>query len=488
MPNPPESENNLYLYQEEHIVRTGLLGYYDPLLYSDLYDSSLSALNIVDSTLPSADSVTVLSTISAINFAEFDLNIEYSIDYYQRLISMFGTSLIAYWPLWEVSGNVANDVSGNNRNGTYSGVQLGQTGIFDGRGYATFGTGDYCNIYSSSLNTVFNGSEGSINIWYKVSGSSIWTSASNQTLTYIKGSGNNYLRFYHPASNDYFMLSIYANNGVFRSGYVFCKSLDWFNLIVSWSASGSYVKYFVNGYNDFTISGSNVWSGSPLSSTECTLGSLNTAGAFSWDGGMSNVYILDRAITNEEALNSYQFGITDSITLSIIGDSIPISANAASNWPYMVRDSYNSGKVILKNHAVSGTSIVSGMDAQVIASGSDNANIIICQAGTNDDNAGNMITLQAEVEENLLELRSLNPNANIYYMNVLPRWTDVTGATPVDKSNIRTAISLACSARGIVCWDTYTDPWINASDTSDGLHPNITGDEKIFTRVLSLLT
>jgi len=70
----PETNLDLYIYQETHIVRTGLLLYYDPLLMSDLVTSSLSSLNTVDSTLPSTDSAGSLFP-SGINASSFTLTI-----------------------------------------------------------------------------------------------------------------------------------------------------------------------------------------------------------------------------------------------------------------------------------------------------------------------------------------------------------------------------------------------------------------------------
>lgn len=55
---PPESSNTIYIYSENRVIRTGILLYYDALLISDLYFSSLSALNIVYTTLPSIDPTT----------------------------------------------------------------------------------------------------------------------------------------------------------------------------------------------------------------------------------------------------------------------------------------------------------------------------------------------------------------------------------------------------------------------------------------------
>lgn len=66
-----EVTENLYIYEEDHIVRTGLLLYYDPLLYSDLYSMSLSDLNTVNTAL--SGSVIEDYGISELNMSIFDL-------------------------------------------------------------------------------------------------------------------------------------------------------------------------------------------------------------------------------------------------------------------------------------------------------------------------------------------------------------------------------------------------------------------------------
>jgi hypothetical protein len=52
---PLEQSESVSIYSESHIVRRGLLFYYDPLLCSDLNSLSLSYLNTLDTTLPSVD-------------------------------------------------------------------------------------------------------------------------------------------------------------------------------------------------------------------------------------------------------------------------------------------------------------------------------------------------------------------------------------------------------------------------------------------------
>jgi len=68
------SSKSLYIYQEDHVVRTGILKYYDPLMFSDLAYKTLAELNVVDHTLPATDP-TSNDAPDGINFAKFDLTI-----------------------------------------------------------------------------------------------------------------------------------------------------------------------------------------------------------------------------------------------------------------------------------------------------------------------------------------------------------------------------------------------------------------------------
>jgi hypothetical protein len=166
----------------------------------------------------------------------------------------------------------------------------------------------------------------------------------------------------------------------------------------------------------------------------------------------------------------------------VLGDSLSVDIN--ERWPYEI--SVNRF-LFIRTHAISGQGIMSSMDAQVVAAANDNADIIICALGTNDNNAGDMALLKSELEENLIELKTSNPNATIYYMNVLPRWTNSGGGTIVELGNIRDAIEAGCAAQGITCWDSFTDPWITAADTADGVHTNKAGAIKVWNRMAALL-
>jgi lysophospholipase L1-like esterase len=186
-------------------------------------------------------------------------------------------------------------------------------------------------------------------------------------------------------------------------------------------------------------------------------------------------------------------GYADSITvfpaptwqrLLVIGDSISVCT--AGKWPWdFCHALYATGHTFYTGRAASGAKIITEMDGQVAAAVSDNPDLIIIAMGTNDTSPTG---IQAKVEANIDTLKSDHPGIPIYCINVLPRWTDNTGATPVDKAANRAAIAAACATKSVPCWDTFTDPWITAADTLDGLHPNDTGNTKINARLMALLS
>jgi hypothetical protein len=75
-----------------------------------------------------------------------------SLEYYQQVKSLLGTSLVAHYPFWDASGAVAVDISGNARNAAYVGTPvLSATGIGDGRTSVNFNAAGEVNAYTAGL-------------------------------------------------------------------------------------------------------------------------------------------------------------------------------------------------------------------------------------------------------------------------------------------------------------------------------------------------
>lgn len=409
--------------------------------------------------------------------------------YWQRIKSLFGSSLVAYWPMNEGAGSIVYDRSINGHNGVYggtTGVTLAQPAPEKGGRAALFpGANAFANVYSSGLATAFPGREGSFLLWVKTSAAMLVDGETRNLVTF-HGGLNDYSWLYSITTDNTIQFLYNAASAAVAINIFPCVSDNWVLLGCSWSDSENRIRVFRNGRQFLADTAMNSTWGGTLAADGTVLGARNITPIRVLDGSMAHVVLLNREVTESEHRNIFELAFGDVTKITFLGDSISTGL-IQGQWPYYLDAIYNSGKNILNLRAVAGSGIISGMAAQVTDAASDNANTIIIALGTNDDNAGNMTTLQATYEAGIAALKVSNPNATIYAMNVLPRWTDAGGGTPVDKSNIRTAIAAACTAQSITCWDTFTTPWIDAGDTSDGTHPTAAGHIKIATQVLARL-
>jgi lysophospholipase L1-like esterase len=416
------------------------------------------------------------------------------IAYSKRIRSLLGSAIVAHWPLDDTSGVTARDLGPNNYTAAYTSVTLANDTSKVGKPRPTFHTGGGINLGGiAGLMAAAPLDEGAVIITAKMNALANWGSASQDYLLKL-GSASDTIRIYRTAN----ALSITAQRSAqaeSKAPYMWMWPTADVNLIMSWSLSGGFVKLYKNGLCDHDFAAATGVTKAftmPLDVAKCRLFAMQgVPTTYSWRGWGNDVILLNRAITNAEALAISKICLPDLPTVTFIGDSIAQASNL--KYPDFVFNDKNGGYYRCIRRAYAGAGILDGaFAAQVTAAASDNADIIIVELGTNDDNAGNMATLQATAEAQLAILKASNPRAALYWLNVLPRWTDVGGGTPVDKGNIRTAIAAACTAKGVTCWDTFTAPWIAAADTVDGLHPTYigqtgTGHRKIADQILLLL-
>jgi len=401
--------------------------------------------------------------------------------YWQRIRALFGSSLIGYWPLWEISGTVAVDIASGN-NGAYVNATLNND-TSPGSKPALFmaGTNSAVNIYSAALAAAFDGLEGTLVLQAKFHPDT-WTDGQVRQLYRLRADASNFIQIYKDASN---IVQVQYVAGGSNKGISFVTTTpDYLTYTMRWSKSGDKVVYDVNGTPLQTaINSLSAWSGA-LAAANTNLGSTASSGG-SYKGWMANALYINRFISDDESILLAKALDPQLKIWSVIGDSITrLQSTSLQPWQYRA---FLTKHATIKNHAASGNSIMGQMDDQRIAAANDSADVIFLALGTNDNDAWDMAALQAKVESNIIALRASNPRATIYYFNVLPRWTDSTGATPIDKSHIRAAIAAACTAQSVTCWDTYTTPWITAAQTSDGLHPTAAGHAAIAAEILTRL-
>jgi lysophospholipase L1-like esterase len=392
------------------------------------------------------------------------------------------------WPLDDQAGSVMRALSSTpGLAAAYNGdIFLADApGISKKRVAFSDGTGIYGNLLTAALSTAWGSAchaEGGHGGWYKASSSAMWTDGVGTVLQWLNADGNNMEYVSKAADNNIYWI-------VDRGGTSTTLNLvnyfppGWFHLFVTWSDAASRVRYYLNGeLLQQNVTG--VWSGALA---QALLYSLD--GVSSWHGWAdTHVLVGGREPTGAE-VRSLVNSAARIFRLALLGDSITAAALDHSDWSWKVHYTWKDSLTTRLNHAVAGYGITNGgLDAETAAAAADNADTIMLAFGANDDNAGDMALLRSLLGADIDALRVSNPNATLYCMNVLPEWTDNTGATPIDKANVRTAIATVCTAKGVACWDTFTTPWITAAQTLDGIHPTAAGHAAIAAQVLTRLS
>ena len=210
-------------------------------------------------------------------------------------------SPIAYWPLDELSGSVANDRSGNGRNGAYTAVTLGAAGVGDGRTAATLdGSTSYVNIYSASLAGVNIGPAGTIACWAKVSAAGVWTDSVARRLIYLAVDANNRVSLVKSNLNNEVDWLYVAGGTTKQAGITTFSPTGWFHLALTWSKTGDAVKFYVNGaQNGSTATGLGTWAGN-LAPTTTLLGAISQAPANVWSGQLAHAAVWNRSLSATE--------------------------------------------------------------------------------------------------------------------------------------------------------------------------------------------
>ena len=223
------------------------------------------------------------------------------VDYIAKVLTY---SPIAYWPLNETSGTAAVCQVNAAQNGTYARnvTTMGTgTGIGDGGTAPDFdGTNDFVDIFSVTLNSVFNGAEGTINIWAKVSGAGVWTDSTNRTFVRI-GSSNttNYMRILKTTTNSQIQFIRKANN-VNEVVNGTSSNTGWLSWSLTWSVGADQVIAYIGGAPvGSPVTSLNAYSGALLNTITC-IGSNNTTPNLAWDGYLAHAAVFGSALNSTQ--------------------------------------------------------------------------------------------------------------------------------------------------------------------------------------------
>lgn len=227
--------------------------------------------------------------------------------YHYRLLGLFGADIIAYWPLWEApsAGGVITDLSGNGLHGSYgagaAAPTLGEPGIGDGHTSARFdGTGDYGSLYSAGLAGALDGTEGTLAVWARATGASVWVDGVFRRAVHLIDDVNNVINIWKAAGANSLTFN-YIAGGITSAVTINTTSTAWNHYALTWSlssgASGEMLAYFNGAQVGETQTGLGTWVGPIVSAI---LGANNFTPSNVWDGWLAHAILLNRAATPAE--------------------------------------------------------------------------------------------------------------------------------------------------------------------------------------------
>ena len=225
--------------------------------------------------------------------------------YHRKVLATSIANLIGYWKMDERLGTVSFDGSPEGNDGAYTGVALGATGIGDGRPAPTFdGTNDFNNIYSAALNTDFDGTEGTVMIWGRVSGSGVWTDANVRELVHLAdGSNADRIIMERSATNNQLSWIFDVGATLLSVGLGSLSTLGFFHMALTWSDSGDEVIAYYNGAQTGTTqTGVPTWT-SDLGSTRTCIGARLTSAVNVWDGELAHCALWNTPLSAAQISN-----------------------------------------------------------------------------------------------------------------------------------------------------------------------------------------
>ena len=225
--------------------------------------------------------------------------------YQAKIAAIESADLIGYWMLRETTGATADNYEGTAaRDGTYEAVTLDSAdGPLPGNGTPLFdGSTSYCDVYSTSLNTAFDGAEGTLAVWAKVSAVGVWTDSTRRYVGYFGADANNRVYLERFTTNGIFQVRYTANGTVNAINISGLSTTAWFHVAATWSKSGDAVIAYYNGVKSgSTSTGLGVWAGD-LAETAVNIGALSTVPASVWDGYLAHAAVWSTPLSAAQIL------------------------------------------------------------------------------------------------------------------------------------------------------------------------------------------
>lgn len=181
------------------------------------------------------------------------LNRLQSLAYFEKVLSL---NPLVYFPMGEMSGTIAVDYGNLGEDATYNNITLAQPGIGDGKtSVLGDGSADYLDFYSATLNTDWDGDEGSLLIWYKPLNVGVWSDGTLDMLVQIRADADNRIFLQKHTANNSIMAYREAQTEAKLEIATSLSFTAFTPIFFTWSISSGILRLIVGDYYDDTASG-----------------------------------------------------------------------------------------------------------------------------------------------------------------------------------------------------------------------------------------
>ena len=230
--------------------------------------------------------------------------------YADKVLGTAPGNLLAYWQMKETSGTDADNAQGDaDRDGTFDGVTLNSSTFFNGDPVGLWdNSNDFMNIWTAEMfqtaGGVFNGAEGSLNIWYKSRAASVWTDGQLDRLFVLLVDGNNNLIVSKSNTSNRITWTYESGGTLFERHKDSVSDTGWIGLGLTWSETDDEVKAYYKGVQEgATFTGLGTWAGLVSSVWATVGGAPSSAPANCPDGYEAHLAIWNTPLTAAQMLS-----------------------------------------------------------------------------------------------------------------------------------------------------------------------------------------
>lgn len=226
--------------------------------------------------------------------------------YPATVLSMSQSKMLQYLQLAEISGSTAVDSSNKGNNGALVTPKFVQRFFTNMTPALRFdGTATYINAYSAALAGAFNGDEGTVFLWVRLTDPANWTGTEKVIFSFNAGNANNAISISIAKGGSNQLTFTRVANGASKEVVASAQTdLYWMPIAITWSVSSDRLRAYIGGLQSGSdVTGLSAFVGS-LASAGVNVGALSTTGARSnyFKGALAHFAVWTKELTAAQIL------------------------------------------------------------------------------------------------------------------------------------------------------------------------------------------